>query len=204
MTVRPLTQGLQTRSRDTNERLVATATRLFADRGVDDVTVDEICAAAGVAKGTFYFHFLAKEDLLVAMFFRGGEDTAAEIDAMVAAGERFATVIDRLIMRTAAGARRLPRQLVVAAVREVLSRIGQGPMHPPTKAARNGALDALIVQAQSRGEVSSSFTAAEIRMAINWALMQGLLVWAAPEVTMPLEQALRRSVAMLVDGVGVR
>ncbi|MDE2562849.1 MAG: helix-turn-helix transcriptional regulator [Sphingomonadales bacterium] len=40
--------------------LIAAGLRLFAERPVDAVSVDEIVAAAGVAKGTFFNHFADK------------------------------------------------------------------------------------------------------------------------------------------------
>lgn len=47
----------------TRERIREAAGALFIDKGFDRTTVDEIAAAAGVAKGTFYLHFPRKEDL---------------------------------------------------------------------------------------------------------------------------------------------
>src|SRR5881296_3545952 len=41
------------------------ANRLFLEHGVDSTTVDAICAAAGVSKGTFYLYFRRREDLLL-------------------------------------------------------------------------------------------------------------------------------------------
>ncbi|SDP25246.1 TetR/AcrR family transcriptional regulator [Actinacidiphila guanduensis] len=46
------------------ERLLAEATRLFAERGYDRTSVQEIVAAAGVTKGALYHYFGAKDDLL--------------------------------------------------------------------------------------------------------------------------------------------
>jgi len=43
------------------------AERLFLDKGIAATSVDEIVAAAGVAKGTFYVHFESKEQLLIAL-----------------------------------------------------------------------------------------------------------------------------------------
>ncbi|MQY13717.1 hypothetical protein SRB5_38680 [Streptomyces sp. RB5] len=47
-------------------RVLDTASRLFYAEGVHAVGVDRIIAEAGVAKATFYHHFKAKDDLVVA------------------------------------------------------------------------------------------------------------------------------------------
>jgi AcrR family transcriptional regulator len=41
------------------------AARLFRERGYAATTVDEIAEAADVAKGTFYYHFASKDQLMV-------------------------------------------------------------------------------------------------------------------------------------------
>ncbi len=43
------------------------AERIFLDKGIAATSVDEIVAAADVAKGTFYIHFESKEKLLGAL-----------------------------------------------------------------------------------------------------------------------------------------
>lgn len=52
------------------ERLVAVATRLFAERGYEGTSVQEIVAAAGVTKGAMYHYYAAKDDLLYAIYHR--------------------------------------------------------------------------------------------------------------------------------------
>ena len=47
----------------TRDALVAAAETLFAARGPDAVSIDEITIAAEVAKGTFYTHFADKDDI---------------------------------------------------------------------------------------------------------------------------------------------
>jgi AcrR family transcriptional regulator len=48
------------------ERILETAFRLFYAKGIRAVGVDLIIAESGVAKATFYKHFPAKDDLVVA------------------------------------------------------------------------------------------------------------------------------------------
>lgn len=54
----------------TRERIVAAAERLHGERGLANVSVDEIVAAAGVSKGSFYVYFKRKEDVAQAVIFR--------------------------------------------------------------------------------------------------------------------------------------
>jgi AcrR family transcriptional regulator len=53
----------QERSRQTRDALVHAALGLWRERGFDDTTIDDISAAAGVARATYYFHFPDKEAL---------------------------------------------------------------------------------------------------------------------------------------------
>ena len=49
--------------RTTRRDLVAAATAAFSNHSYSDVRVEDICAAAGLAKGSFYRYFNSKEDL---------------------------------------------------------------------------------------------------------------------------------------------
>ena len=58
------------------KELIAAAWRCAARGGFRDLTVDDVCAEAGVSKGAFYGYFEQKQDLLLALL----EDDAAEVD----------------------------------------------------------------------------------------------------------------------------
>ncbi|GAA1770487.1 TetR/AcrR family transcriptional regulator [Streptomonospora arabica] len=51
-------------------RLLAVATRLFAEKGFDRTSVQEIVAAADVTKGAMYHYFDSKDDLLTEIYAR--------------------------------------------------------------------------------------------------------------------------------------
>jgi AcrR family transcriptional regulator len=56
------------RSTATRSKLLATARALFAERGFQAVTTNEIVAAAGTTRGALYHHFRDKEDLFCAVY----------------------------------------------------------------------------------------------------------------------------------------
>ena len=60
-------ERLNPRSERTRAALIGAGRRLFSERPVDAVTVDDIVAAAGVGKGSFYNHFEDREALVRAI-----------------------------------------------------------------------------------------------------------------------------------------
>src|SRR6516225_5259442 len=46
-----------------HERIVKEASRLFRERGFENVSVGEVMKAAGLTHGAFYAHFASKEEL---------------------------------------------------------------------------------------------------------------------------------------------
>src|SRR5699024_3022370 len=72
--------GTVTPRRTTTKQALFEATlRLARGRGLGDVTVDEIVAAAGVAKGTVYYNFGSKDGLVEALLRYGVDELAAAL-----------------------------------------------------------------------------------------------------------------------------
>jgi AcrR family transcriptional regulator len=87
-----------------HERILAAATRLFADEGIHATSVDRVIAEAGVAPMTVYRHFAGKDDLVTATLERwstrwlewlrgeallAGDDPAARLEALWDALEKW-------------------------------------------------------------------------------------------------------------------
>lgn len=67
----------QSPAHETRERIIASAARVFAHKGFQRASLDEVAAAAGVTKGAIYWHFKNKNDLFFAMLdSRLRQDTA--------------------------------------------------------------------------------------------------------------------------------
>ena len=72
------------RRAQTRERLMAAATTVFAERGVNGASVEEICETAGFTRGAFYSNFADKDALVLALI---QADAAAQFAAASSALE---------------------------------------------------------------------------------------------------------------------
>jgi AcrR family transcriptional regulator len=55
------------RGEATRGQLIAIATRMFADRGYEDTSIEAVLREAGVSRGSLYHHFASKEALFEAV-----------------------------------------------------------------------------------------------------------------------------------------
>ena len=73
------------RKRSARERLLDTADRLFYEEGVHAVGIDRVLEQSGVAKGSLYYNFGGKDDLVRTYLQNRHAHWAARIDAQLAA-----------------------------------------------------------------------------------------------------------------------
>jgi TetR/AcrR family transcriptional regulator len=190
------------RTSATKQKLFDAALRLVGERGAAGVTVDEIAAEAGVAKGTVYYNFGSKDGLvdallrhgveLLAARLRGAEDVDDTDDALetlvdgalgfFAEYPAFAQLLVSEMWRTPGqwhGTLSLLRDDIVAIVRQVVQRradIGALPPGVPVGTASAALFGTLLV------------------VALDWQVFQ-------PQRT---QHEVRESVIMLVRGVSER
>jgi AcrR family transcriptional regulator len=67
----------------TKKKIYETAQRLFVEHGVDNVTIDDIVTAVGVARGTFYVHFESKDALISALLSSRAVTVDADYEAFL-------------------------------------------------------------------------------------------------------------------------
>jgi AcrR family transcriptional regulator len=98
----------------TAAKLVATARTMFCRAGYGDTSIDEICVAAGIAKGTFYRFFASKEDVylaaassvadtVIAELAPAPDDHAGGVDAVAAALAPFTPLLLEVASRALHG-----------------------------------------------------------------------------------------------------
>ena len=69
------------RGEATRTQLIVIATRLFADRGYEDTSIEAVLREAGVSRGSLYHHFASKEALFEAV----AEDVETSVGAQTLA-----------------------------------------------------------------------------------------------------------------------
>jgi AcrR family transcriptional regulator len=72
------------RGEATRQELVEAATRLFAERGYEDTSIDAVLQETGVSRGALYHHFAGKEALFEAVLEAVEDRVAQAIRASVA------------------------------------------------------------------------------------------------------------------------
>ena len=77
----------QERKAETRARLLAAAADLFADQGIDAVSVDAVAEAAGRTSGAVYAHFGSKQGLLLALLDSWKDSVLAVLLAEVAVSD---------------------------------------------------------------------------------------------------------------------
>ena len=73
------------RKRSARDRLLETADRLFYEEGIRSVGIDRVLEESGVAKGSLYYNFGGKDDLVRTYLHNRHEKWAARIDEELAA-----------------------------------------------------------------------------------------------------------------------
>lgn len=89
------------RREKTRNRLIQSAIPVFAEKGVDASVIDDVIAAAGVSRGTFYNYFQSNRELLLAVNKQLGDELILSVEKTVAAlpdpAERVAAGVGLLI-----------------------------------------------------------------------------------------------------------
>jgi AcrR family transcriptional regulator len=160
-------EGLRARKkRQTREAIAAAARALFAERGFDAVTVEEIAEAADVSRKTVFNHFPAKEDLVFA-----------------AGAERLAGLVAAIRERPAGTSIVAPFRAYTAGY---LSRIAREPVEatlavPRLVAGSQALRDRLLLAWEQEVAVLAPVIAAEVGEpadAVGPAVVARTLAWA--------------------------
>lgn len=67
---------------ETRKRIYAAAIDVFRRDGVEEARIEDIVEIAGVSRGSFYFHFPTKDDVLAEAYALASQELVAAVDAL--------------------------------------------------------------------------------------------------------------------------
>ncbi len=158
--------------RDSRERLLREAERLFMAHGFAAVSTREICTAAGVKQPSLYHHFGSKEGLYLAVVQRWFDAHGAGVQRAIAAHstlrEQLHGVALVLWSETAGGYQAMQRDALMNLAPDHVQKIGQmvwqALLHP---------LVTLFAAARERGDLPAHADPLVLTQ-IFWGLVDGI------------------------------
>ncbi|OBB07141.1 TetR family transcriptional regulator [Mycobacteriaceae bacterium 1482268.1] len=146
---------------ETRARLFDAAVEEIGRRGLAGADVSAIVAAAGVARGTFYFHFPTKEHVVVELERNEEDRIVAELGEKGASSNDLAALLTRLVQRALDAEKRLGPTLF----RDMLG-LHFSPSRPvddtPSEHPVAEYVIASIIKAQRAGQVQKDADAGEL------------------------------------------
>lgn len=183
------------------DSLTDIALRVFAERGFDAATMDDVARAAGITKAAIYHHVSGKEELLQ----RGLERALVALFAVLdeEAAQR-GPALERLrfiLRRVAALALELLPELTV------LVRVRGNTKAERAAIARRRRFDATIAQlveaAQSAKEIDPNLDAALV-VRLMFGMVNSLVEWYRPSGSLRIATVSDTMVRMVFDGIAPR
>lgn len=162
---------------ETRERIYRAALKLFAEQGLAATTVDEIVAAADVAKGTFFNYFGTKEQVF-AHFIEIQLAKVAEAIEEARKGEAgVRDVLHRAFQRLGSEIGGSP-QFARALISAILGNEAAQAAVAPGMANGRRMLAEILRVGQKRGQVRSDRRALAMGLAFQQAIFGTLVPWA--------------------------
>jgi AcrR family transcriptional regulator len=181
----------------TRQAIYEAAMRLFLERGYGAVTVEDVCDAADVAKGTFFLHFPTK-DALLAEYGRQATDDLHERLAKHRGGAASAL---RFVLHTLAERAEQHPEMVRLTVRETMAR--PAAIEQSTEQGRNlGMLMAdLVRRGQAAGELRRGIlpeVAGAVLVASYFTIVN---IWATGSEKFDLTDVVEQSLKLVLHGL---
>ncbi len=179
----------------TRALLVAAGMELFGRQGVEATSVDEITAAAQVAKGTFYVHFEHKTDVLLeraALLIQSLVEAESDDDAVAALAD--------LGRRVATEMSAMPRPVMGRMTREIVGHREAWLRVLGDRPTLNAIILPIIERGQTQGAFRTDLSARRLAQAVTVLWLDAVVGWAERPRELDLGEDLRRATSLLLDG----
>ncbi len=180
--------------REIRAALIREGERLFREQGFAATTVDQVTAAAGVSKGTFYNYFTTKEDLALAIVLTLQGESAPLIQHVAGGPEPIQERLTTMMTAPLAWITANP-ELTMVWCQE---RIRRGRVDGPSQ-FNQGLVQAFTV-GQQRGEIRTDRPAVLLAGELEGMLLVYIIIWYHSGLQFPIQQAMPAVVETYLHG----
>lgn len=176
-------------SKDTKERIRECAIELFKENGFENVTVVQICEAAGITKRTFYYHYNSKDELLYGITGYLGVKAESLLDSLAAQQTNVGmlwTLMSVYGINSADYGPNIIRQIYVHMVQ------GKANEKFPYTMYLYNTVVKTIDNAQRAGEISNPLPPEDIAFALYHGFRSVTITWAAEDGSFDLVKEIHR------------
>jgi AcrR family transcriptional regulator len=188
---------------NTRRKIFDTAIKLFAKKGYERVTVDDICRKAGVSKGSFYNHFKSKDQVIIEEFLKI-DDYYQEVLEKV---ENRGDYTDKLIELSKLSLKYINdqglRTIKVAYYSQISPGVKLSPVADPKRVLYRMA-EQLVREGQEKGEIRSDLSSTDIAYTFIRCIRGIIYEWCLQNGRFDLEEAGDNLRMIFIEGLRPR
>jgi AcrR family transcriptional regulator len=190
----------------TRQEILTAAKELFQTKGFDATSIDDIGAAADVAKGTFYYHFDSKEALLSTLHQSVLQKATDEANEKIANGAPPLQILFSLLAEIGQWTEANPEFTRVMLTQHAMQFTHGGtPDNCPVSNTQDhhgfvGLIKELVLQAQQAKEIRNDITVEEVHRIVMPVIMATRSMWLLHREGSLVERQ-ERSMQLLLEGL---
>jgi AcrR family transcriptional regulator len=195
----------------TKQQILTAAAELFTEKGYESTTLEDVTERANLSKGTFYYNFESKEDLVVGIRRSALSSTIDEAYEAVARGDNPFLVLEKLLIDRTVYTEKYPELASVFYAHrfEYMFFRAEQKLHEPDKKDEpqgrfRKVVYELVCEAQKVGLIRSDLSPEEVSTLISGCFLHAQGAWLASDRSTSLVDRVHRSIHILFDGLGVK
>jgi AcrR family transcriptional regulator len=190
------------------QQLLDAAAALFAEKGYENTSIEDITERADFSKGTFYYHFESKDELVVELrrnMLSGNVDESLDL---IKQGYGPLMALEKLLLDRAAFTEQQPELssvFLTQRIQQFLFKEEHAVIMPPAdesapKRRFRKAIYELVCEAQKLGQIRADLSPLEVTSMVIAFYLHAQGAWLASDRTSSLVEKLHRWLHVLLDG----
>ncbi len=186
----------------TRQDILGAAGILFIKKGYEATSVDDIAEAANVAKGTLYYHFKSKDEVLLGLSIGYLKRLSESVDKRLELGEPpLVVMVDSLkdLARDTESYKELSRHFFLAMFGQMREEL-DCPLDQEQVSLPN-IITKIVRVAQETGDIDSSWDSRELGAMIAGASHHAQVTWIVLDEKRPLVEKVEEWVRVILRGI---